>query len=108
MNCQDRIFRAGRPGQDSWDKTARTGKPEQDSSNKKSKIGQEDDGMQIRNARTGPPGKDCPPGTDSNADYQDRPSRTRLQGQNSQSRFCYDISLILVFILEPSPTLKGL
>jgi hypothetical protein len=35
--------------------TARKGKPEQNSPNGTSKTGQEDDGMQIRNARTGLP-----------------------------------------------------
>jgi hypothetical protein len=70
-------------------------------------MGQEDDDMQIRNNRTGLLGQD-PQYTIPSIGRQDRTpvqdcqdwtSRTLLQGQNSQSGFCYDIALILAFIL---------
>ncbi len=59
----DKSFRADQSGQDSWDRTAGKGKLEQDSLNGTCKMGQEDDGIQIRNART---------------DFRDRTASTQL------------------------------
>jgi hypothetical protein len=72
-------FRAGQPGQDSWDRTARKGKPEQDSPNGTRKMVQGDDGMQISNegqtVRTGLPVHAC----------QYRTARTRLQRRTAKT-----------------------